>query len=289
MTSKPFVDHARRTFMCIAGSVLAVVALAAQPHVAEAQATGSPLKIGMVGAGREGGALGTLFVKAGHPVMFSSRHPENLKGLVAGLGPRAQAGTVEEAIAFGEVVVIAIPYAAMEQLGKAYAGALAKKVLVIDVSNPIARRDGEAFVKSVGEQGGAGLVTAKFLPGARIVRAFNAIGSGRLAELAHRAGEPVGVPIAGDDPKAIAVAQNLIREIGFEPVLVGGLAMGKYLVPGTPLGGEHTPAEIRQIAGSLHRPGAWEPLIRPLRMAGPLAASKGQCTWGPCPTRSARG
>jgi hypothetical protein len=230
---------------------IVVLALAALPHVAGAQATNSPLKIGLVGAGREGGALGALFVKAGHPVTFSSRHPEDLKGLVAGLGPLAQAGTVEEAIAFGDVVVIAIPYAAMEQLGKAHADALAKKVLVIDVSNPIPRRDGEDFVKSVGAQGGAGVVTAKLLPGAPIVRAFNAIGSGKLAELAHRAGEPVGVPIAGDDPKAIAVAQSLIREIGFEPVLVGGLAMGRHLVPGTPLAGEHTAAEIRQIAGSL--------------------------------------
>jgi len=229
-----------------------VLALAALPHVAGAQATGAPLKIGMIGAGREGGALGALFVKAGHPVKFSSRHPENLKGLVTGLGPLAQAATVEEAIAFGDVVVIAIPYTAMEQIGKAHSDALAKKALVIDVSNPIPRRDGEDFVKSVGAQGGPGLVTAKFLPGAPIVRAFNAIGAGRLAELAHRAGEPVGVPIAGDDPKAIALAESLIRGIGFEPVLVGGLAMGKHLVPGTPLGGEHTPTELRRIAGSLH-------------------------------------
>jgi hypothetical protein len=251
MTRHTLLAHLRRTFMRIAGCGLAVVALAAQAHGAGAQATGPPLKIGMVGAGREGGALGTLFVKAGHPVMFSSRHPENLKGLVAGLGPLAAAGTVEQAIAFGDVVVIAIPYAAMEQIGKAHAGALATKVLVLDVSNPIARRDGEDFVKSVNQQGGPGLVTAKFLPGAHIVRAFNAIGAGRLAGLAHRAGEPVGVPIAGDDPKAMAVAERLIREIGFEPVLVGGLAMGRHLVPGTPLGGEHTPAEIRRIAGSL--------------------------------------
>ena len=84
------------------------------------------------------------------------------------------------------------------------------------------------------------------LPGAHIVRAFNAIGSAKLAEAAQRTGEPLGVPIAGDDQAAIALASSLIKEIGFEPVLVGGLAMGKYLVPGTPLGGEHTPAEIRQ-------------------------------------------
>jgi predicted dinucleotide-binding enzyme len=236
--------------MRMAGSLVGL-ALAARPRVAAAQTPGSPLKIGMVGAGREGSALGRLFVKAGHPVMFSSRNPEGLKDLVAGLGPLAQAGTVEQAIAFGDVVLIVIPYSAMEQIGKAHAAALAKKVLVMDVSNPIARRDGEDFVKSVNDQGGAGVMTAKLLPGAPIVRAFNAIGSGRLAAIAHRPGEPVGVPIAGDDPKAIAAAESLIREIGFEPVLVGGLATGRHLVPGTPLGGEHTPAEIRQIAGSL--------------------------------------
>ena len=251
MASDPIADHARRDFMRIATGGLVGLALAARPHVAVAQTPGSPLKIGMIGAGREGGALGRLFVKAGHPVMFSSRHPDDLKGLVAGIGPLAQAGTVEQAIAFGDVVVLVIPYTAMEQIGKTHAGALAKKVLVMDVSNPIPRRDGEDFVKSVNDQGGAGLVTAKMLPGAPIVRAFNAIGSGRLGEIAHRQGAPVGVPIAGDDPKAVAVAESLIREIGFEPVLVGGLAMGKHLVPGTPLGGEHTPAEIRQIAPSL--------------------------------------
>jgi 8-hydroxy-5-deazaflavin:NADPH oxidoreductase len=252
MTGKPLTEQVRWNFIHLVASVLALVALAALPQVAAAQTTGTPLKIGIVGAGREGSALGALFVKAGHPVTFSSRHPEDLKSLVAGLGPLAKAGTVEDAIAFGDVVLIVIPYAAMEQIGKAHAGALAQKVLVMDVSNPIPRRDGEDFVKSVGEQGGAGLVTAKVLPGAHIVRAFNAIGSGRLSELAHRAGEPVGVPIAGDDPKAISVAESLIREIGFEPVLVGGLAMGRHLVPGTPLAGEHTAAQIRQIAGSLH-------------------------------------
>ena len=144
-----------------------------------------------------------------------------------------------------------MPYPAIEEIGKAHAAALARKVLVLDVSNPIPRRDGEEFVKKVNDQGGAGLMTAKLVPGAHIVRGFNAIGSTQLAGLAHRAGDLVGVPIAGDDPGAIAAAEKLIREIGFEPVLVGGLAMGKHLVPGTPLGGVHTPAEIRQIASTL--------------------------------------
>ena len=68
---------------------------------------------------------------------------------------------------------------------------------------------------------------------------------------AHKQPGRIGMPIAGDDTQAIAVASRLIREIGYEPVLVGGLAMGKYLVPGTALGGERTPDEIRQIAATL--------------------------------------
>jgi 8-hydroxy-5-deazaflavin:NADPH oxidoreductase len=247
------VAHDRRDFLRRAASGLALAALASGARAASAQApAGAPLKIGMIGAGREGSALGTLFVKAGHPVMFSSRNPDRLKDLVNGLGSLAQAGTVEQAVAFGDVVALVVPYPAVEEIGKAHGRALATKVLVLDVSNPIPRRDGEDFVKGVNAQGGAGLMTAKLLPGAHIVRAFNAIGSTRLATIAHRAGDPVAVPIAGDDATAIAVAETLIREVGFEPVLVGGLAMGKYLVPGTPLAGEHSPAEVRQIAGSLH-------------------------------------
>jgi predicted dinucleotide-binding enzyme len=67
----------------------------------------------------------------------------------------------------------------------------------------------------------------------------------------ERRGEGIGMPIAGDDAKAVEVASRLIREIGYEPVLIGGLAKGKYLMPGTPLAGEHTPEQIRQIAATL--------------------------------------
>jgi predicted dinucleotide-binding enzyme len=98
--------------------------------------------------------------------------------------------------------------------------------------------------------GGPGLATPRFLPGVSLVRGFNAIGSGMLS--ARRpAGEMLGVPIAGDDPKAVALATSLIEELGFEAVLIGGLAKGKYLVPGTPLAGAHSPAELREIAARL--------------------------------------
>jgi 8-hydroxy-5-deazaflavin:NADPH oxidoreductase len=248
MSRQVIVDVRRRSLLRFAGAA-AVVAMAPLPVLGQGA---TPMAIGIIGGGREGGALGTLWAKAGHQVMFASRHPEELKSLVEGIGSSAQAGTVDQAVAFGDVVAIVVPYSAMQQIGKDYGTALATKVLVLDVSNPIERRDGADIVKWVDEQGGAGLATAKILPGAKIVRGFNAIGFGKLTADAHRAGDPVGVPIAGDDAKAIAVASGLIKEIGFEPVLVGGLAMGKYLVPGTPLGGEHTPAEIKQIAATLH-------------------------------------
>jgi 8-hydroxy-5-deazaflavin:NADPH oxidoreductase len=252
MVKHPSFEFDRRRFLGLAASGVAATAMAAAPSAAFAQAAGgAPLKIATIGAGREGGTLGTLFAKQGHPVMFSSLHPEQLKDLVASAGPTAQAGTVEQAVEFGDVLLLVVPYTAVEQIGKDDGKALAAKHLVLDVSNPIARRDGDAIVNWVAEQGGAGLATAKLLPGAHLVRGFNAINYTRLAADAHRPGEPVGVPIAGDDPNAVALATQLIKEIGFEPVLVGGLAMGKYLVPGTPLGGEHTPAEIRQIVTTL--------------------------------------
>lgn len=240
----------RRRFLALATSALALGAVASAPLAARAQGAGGALKIATIGAGREGGVLGTLFAKAGHPVMFSSRHPEQLKELVAGAGPTAQAGSVEQAVAFGEVVLLVVPYTAIEQIGRDHGKALAAKPLVMDVSNPIARRDGEDIVKWASEQGGAGLATAKLLPGARLVRAFNAINYARLEADAQRS-DRIGIPIAGEDASAIALAERLIAEIGFTPVLVGGLAMGKYLVPGTPLAGEHSPAEIKEIAAKL--------------------------------------
>src|SRR2546428_11194459 len=233
-------DHGRRRFLQLAGWGLGVVSLAAGPRRARAQTTsGSPLKIGSVGAGRMGSALGALLIKAGHPVMFSSRHPENLKDLAARLGPLAQVGTVEQAVAFGDGVGMVVPYAALEGIGKAHGRVIATKALVMDVCNPIARRDGDDLVKWVGEQGGAGMASAKLLPGARIVRAFNGISYRRVGEIAHRQGRLVGVPIAGDDKKAIATAEQLIPDIGFQPVLRGGPALGQYLLPRPPLRSGH--------------------------------------------------
>ena len=250
MTNDFLFQASRRKFVHVLAGGLAAGAIPATAALGQGSNL-SKMKIATIGAGREGGALGTLFAKLGHPVMFSSRHPEQLKELVAAAGPTARAGTTAEAVAFGEVIFLVVPYPAVEQIGKDFGPALATKPLILDVSNPIPARDGQEIVTQVAAQGGPGLATKKLLPGSKIVRAFNAISFATLEQNAHRPGEPVGVPIAGDDPKAIDLANRLIKEAGYEPVLIGDLAKGKYLVPGTPLGGIHTPTELRTIAATL--------------------------------------
>lgn len=249
MEKHDVIDCARRGFLRIAGGGVALLATSPLTAFAANPPSGKALKIATIGAGHIGSTLGTLWVKAGHPVMFSSRHPDSLKALVDGLGPLAHAGTPEQAVAFGDVVLLAVPYRTMRQIGQDYGKALATKPLVLDATNPIVARDGE--IATWAREKGAGLASAELLPGARIVRAFNAIGYARLPEFANRKGPRTGMPMAGDDAKAIELASTLVREIGLEPVVIGSLAMGRHLIPGTPLGGEHTPDEIRQIAATL--------------------------------------
>ena len=236
----------RRDFLRAAGTAAAALAL---PHAAwGASSAGAGLKIGIIGSGRIGSTLGALWLKSGHEIMFSSLDLEHDKALAARLGGKARAGTSREAAAFGEVLLVAVPYAALPQVGRDLAESIKGKV-VLDASNPIPRRDGE--IANWAREKGAGAASAELLPGARIVRAFNAIGYSKLPEIAQRQGERTGMPMAGDDANAVATVSSLVREIGFEPVVIGPLAMGKYLIPGTPLAGEHTPEQIRQIAATL--------------------------------------
>lgn len=238
----------RRSFLKIAAAVGATAASAPLAVVARAADSGAPrMRIGVVGTGRVGGTLAAVWAKAGHELMLSSRTLDDDRALAAKLGANARAGTPREAAAFGDVILISVPYHALPELGKSLADLIRGKI-VIDTCNPFVSRDGD-IATWAGEKG-AGLASAELLRGARIVRAFNAIGHARMAT-AHDQPGRIGMPIAGDDAEAIAIASRLIRDIGYEPVLIGGLAMGKHLMPGTPLAGERTPEEIRRVAATL--------------------------------------
>ncbi len=236
------MSRKRRAFLVAAGASVAAGALPSRVFAAQ------KTKIGIIGSGNVGSAIGAVWVSAGHEVMFSSRHIEHDRALAARLGRGARAGTPREAAAFGEVVMISVPYGALPDVGEDL-GDLLKGKVVIDTCNPFPGRDGEIAVWA--RKKGAGLASAELLPGARLVRAFNAIGAARMGS-AYREPGRVGMPIAGDDAQAIAVASRLIRDIGYEPVLIGGLAMGKYLMPGTALSGERSADEIRKIAATLN-------------------------------------
>ena len=205
------------------------------------------MKIGIVGSGKVGGGIGSVWVKAGHEVMFSSRHLEKNQALAAELGANAYAGTPREAAAFGDVVMISVPYGALPEVGKSLTPLIEGKI-VIDTCNPFVWRDGDIATWAL--QKGAGLAARELMPGTRIVRAFNAIGAARMSTAYQDPGR-VGMPIASDDAEAIVIASILIRDAGYEPVVIGNLEMGKHLIPGSPLSGENTPDEIKRIAATL--------------------------------------
>lgn len=203
-------------------------------------------KIGIVGSGHIGGNLGILLAKAGHEVLFSSRHPDKLKDLVKISGPKACAGSVSEAVAFGDVIVLSLPLKAVPELDPAVKEALRGKI-VIDTSNPYPERDGNIGEEGRREPGGMGAFVARLLPGARIVRAFNTVYSEDLKETRNKDGDVIGIPIAGDDHEGLKAAVELAEKAGLDPVVVGGLVKSKLFDVGTAVYATSASAkEIRQ-------------------------------------------
>jgi predicted dinucleotide-binding enzyme len=206
-------------------------------------------RIGIVGSGNIGGTIGTLLAKAGYEILFSSRHPDILKDLVKNSGPTAKGGTVDEAIAFGDAVVLSIPLFAVPALDNRVKDSLKGKI-VIDTSNPYPQRDGKISDDGRSEPGGMGVFVARLLPGARIVRAFNTVYSEDLKRTRNKNGEKIGIPIAADDPEALDVAVELITKAGLDPVVVGGLSSSKLFDVGAPVYG--TSASAKEIRETLH-------------------------------------
>ena len=190
------------------------------------------MKIAIIGSGRIGGVVGKLWAQAGHQVRFSSRHPDRLDALVAESGPNASRGSIDEALAFGEVFLISIPYGSLPAFGSQYGARLAGKI-VMETGNPYPERDGEVAQRVLDSGLGTGHWSAQCLPGARLVRAFNSVWDRTLAREAHRKPPRVGVPLAADDAGAMETAAGLVRDAGFDPVLVGTLSRAREFDVGT--------------------------------------------------------
>lgn len=194
------------------------------------------MRIGILGSGEIGGTMARLLTTAGHDVAVANRRgPASLTGLVAELGPRARAATVEEAIAFGDpLVIVAIPFGAYDTLP---AGPLAGKV-VVDTTNHTPSRDGAHAELESGRTTSSELIAAH-LPGARVVKAVNTLNYKYLLDLA-RPGAPreerTALFVAGDDTEANRLVTDLLDELGFSPLPTGPLAEGgRRQQPGTPV------------------------------------------------------
>jgi predicted dinucleotide-binding enzyme len=215
-----------KLFAWLLASLLSTCAFAADAP----PKTAHPLKIGIIGTGDIGGALARHWAVAGHELVISSRHPEQLEGLAKELGPKVKTGTPREAAAFGEVVLVSVPYHATAQVGRDYAAELKGKV-VLDTGNPYPSRDGDMAVRD--RQRGTGVASKEYLPGTKLVRAFNAINAGPLAREAFRKPEKIGIPLASDYPDALKIAAQLVSDAGFDPVVVGDLSRAREFDYGT--------------------------------------------------------
>lgn len=206
------------------------------------------MRIGSIGAGRIGGNAGRLFARAGHEVLFSfSRDAAKLDRLAAKAGAGARDGSPAEAVAFGDVVMLSVPWPAIDA-ALAAAGLLAGKA-VIDTTNqfgpngPLTLPDGIT----------AAAFNARRMPGARPVKAFNTLTAGFQAEAAGRPEEErVAVFYAGEDADAKATVGGLIADAGFAPVDVGGWAEVRIMEaprrPGSVYGEGYRIGAVRAIA-----------------------------------------
>ena len=232
MLAIPFRDD--RVIRSLIG--LTAVALACSPTYLSAQARvaeqeGRALRIGIIGSGAMGGPIGLLWAESGHQILFSSRNPDELMELVRAAAPRASAGYADAAALFGDVILLAVPPSAVPQIGEDF-GHLMRDKVVIDLTNPRVDRDGDITHEWL--EMGTGLAMAQYLPGARMVKAFNTLGA-RMLENPIRDGERIGVPITGDDDEAVAIVTELVRDAGFDPVIVGPLARASEFDRGTPV------------------------------------------------------
>jgi len=224
-------------------------AMTAAAIIPPAFAQAKPMKIGIIGSGRIGSTFGGLWAKAGHEVMFSDRDPEQAKRAAEGVGPRAHVGSVPEAVAFGDAILIAVPYGALPAIAQQVGEPLRGKV-VIDPNNPVPSRDGELGAQA--KEKGAAVSTAAILPGARLVRTFNSWGYMTMAREANRPAPRMAMPVAADDPAALKVGLQLVSDAGFDPIAAGSLAASKAFDLGSSVSGKVMTADEMRKALSLN-------------------------------------
>ena len=200
------------------------------------------MKIAIIGSGNIGGNLGLHWSQAGHEVLFSSRHPDQLKDLVIRAKGTAKAVSVAKAFeANVDVYLLAVPFKAIDELAETYAGEFGGKVL-IDATNPYPERDGDMAQKIKDSNQNASEYTAMKFSTALTAKAFNTIYADHLKGRAFRDSDKLAIPFAAQGNKAKETTQQLIENIGFDAVYIGDLSLTHIMDPDQKLYGKSTNA-----------------------------------------------
>jgi predicted dinucleotide-binding enzyme len=179
--------------------------------------------VAIIGTGNIGSRLATNFAAGGQDFLLAGRDQEAASKIASGLGGRAEAVSIDEAVERADVLVIALWLDAFEQIIAQYGQRLSGKVIV-DPSNPVGPDDAGGYRKVIGEQESSGEILAGLLPpGARLVKAFGTLSAPTLSAAARREPERAVQFYAADDAAAGDLVADLIRVGGYEPVRVGGL------------------------------------------------------------------
>jgi predicted dinucleotide-binding enzyme len=187
------------------------------------------MKVGILGTGDVGRALGNGFVALGHDVMMGSRTAggDKAKAWVSEAGDKASEGTFEDATKFGDVVVLATLGTATEAV-VAQAGAdNFNGKLVLDATNPLDFSTGAPQLAIAGHDS-LGEHVQKALPGAQVVKCFNTVGNALMFKPDLPGGPPT-MFIAGNDDGAKAKTAELLKDFGWETADIGGIDGSRYL------------------------------------------------------------
>ncbi|QGU33531.1 NADPH-dependent F420 reductase [Thermochromatium tepidum] len=183
------------------------------------------MSISIIGAGNVGMALGSALTRRGESVVFGVPDPDKYRDAVSALGDRARVTTTAQAIAASDVVILAVPYAALPAIAQSVPDWQGK--ILVDATNPLAQGLNGLLV---GTTTSGAEELAKLAKGARVVKAFNTTGAENMADSHYPNGVPM-MPVCGDDADARQRVMALATLIGFDAVDMGPLLAARYLEP----------------------------------------------------------
>jgi hypothetical protein len=202
------------------------------------------MQIAIIGAGRIGQTLASLWAAAGHRLTIASAGGNSAHALADQLS-HARAAEIEPAVAEAEALLVAVPFKAWPALAARLRN-VRSGLPLLDATNVFPQRDGALAQAVSADPAGTSAQVAKLVPAARVVKAFNTVHFSTLRAQAHRLAPRLAIPIAGDDSAALAVAVQLVGDAGFDAVIVGDLRSGRALEPGGALFGDEVTAEVLQ-------------------------------------------